>query len=201
MESKTEKGTDHPAGAITTTKPAPAPVPAPVGRRLHPAAIRLVAVALLFAGWIGYLVFLVVTQPRTATGAPLILSRPQILVSEVDVIAQVDGTGPEAQVVVKEVLFPKADAPVAVGQTVHVVNLARCKPLRRTEQKEADVKPDWTGPGLYLLPLQRADGDDYKVTPTPPSPGYPPTGGHVGPPRIYPATDSARAQYRSVKKP
>src|SRR5438128_1430645 len=72
--------------------PSPAPAPTTGARRLHPAVLRLIAVALVFAAWIGYLVYLVATRPVTADGAPLVLSRPQILVSELDVIAEVDAT-------------------------------------------------------------------------------------------------------------
>ena len=74
MESKTEKVAAKPAATITTT---PTPLPAPTHRRLHPAAIRLAAIAVLLAGWLGYLAFLVVKMPHRSSGEPLILSRPQ----------------------------------------------------------------------------------------------------------------------------
>jgi hypothetical protein len=192
MDIKTQSASEP----LTVTTPSPIPA----ARRLNPAALRLAAVAVVFIGWIAYLVYLVVTLPHTRTGAPLVLSRPQILVSEVDVIAQVDDTTPEGEVTIKEVLYPH-DSPL-VGKKVHVVNLERCKPLPRDAQKAEDVAPDWTGPGLYLLPLQHIDADDFKVAPTPPSPGYPPTMSlRTGPPRLYPATEAAKAQYRSIAKP
>ncbi len=72
MDTKTDHVTEKPAGAMMTT---PTPSPAPQRRRLHLAALRLAAIALLFAAWLGYLVYLVVTLPHTASGAPLILSR------------------------------------------------------------------------------------------------------------------------------
>ena len=64
-----------------------------------------------------------------------------------------------------------------VGQKLHVLNLALCKRLPREPQKgepQENVSPDFTGPGLYLLPLRQVEGDKYEVVPTPPSPGYPP---------------------------
>ena len=51
---------------------------------MRPAVVRLLVAALLFAGWLGYLIYLVATTPRTPAGAPLVLSRPQILVSDFD---------------------------------------------------------------------------------------------------------------------
>ncbi len=204
MEAKTDKVTEKPAGAIVSNPSQPS---VPTRRRLHPAVLRLVAVALLFAAWIGYLVYLVVTLPHTATGAPLIVSRSQVLVSEVDVIARVDGTQPETEITIEEVLYPKEDATLKVGQKVQVVNLAQCKRPAHEGEKPENVPADWTSPGSYLLPLQSAgkdhEGKDiYKVVPTPPSPGYPASSNaRAGPPRIYPATEAAKAQYRTVEKP
>jgi hypothetical protein len=190
-----------PSAAAIMTKPTESPAPArePSGPRWHPAAIRLAAVALAFAGWLGYLAYLVVTMPKTGAGEPLILSRSQFLVSELDVIAQVDGTGSETEVTIKDVLSPKTDPPVHVGQKVHVTNLSLCRRLPREGEKAEETPRDWTGPGSYLLPLQKMDENTYRVAPTPPSPGYPPTRDKAGPPRIYPATDAARAQYRRIK--
>src|SRR5260370_21273609 len=145
-------------------------------------------------------------MPHTTTGEPLILSRPQFLVSHLDVIGEVDadedGTGPSPGVTVKEILYQKADALVKVGQKVHVVGLKECRRLPHEGEKAGEVPSDWTGPGLYLLPLQPdKDKDRYQVVPTPPSPGFPPTRDKVGPPRIYPATEAAKAEYRALKKP
>ena len=50
------------------------------------AAVRLAVAAVLFVGWIGYLGFLVRT-----TRHPIVLSRPQFLVSQKDVIATYKG--------------------------------------------------------------------------------------------------------------
>jgi hypothetical protein len=202
MESKTDKVAAQPAAATMTT---PTPPPGPAPRRLHPAAIRLVAVAILLCGWLAYLAYLVVRMPHTATGEPLILSRPQFLVSQLDVIAEVDaredGNGPSPEVTIKEVLYPKADGPVKAGEKVHVVGLKECRRPPHEGEKASDVPSDWTGPGLYLLPLQQENADTYAVVPTPPSPGYHPPRGKEGPPRLYPATEAAKAEYRILTKP
>src|SRR5205814_5383415 len=126
-----------------------------------------------------------VTFPRTPAGTALVLSRPQILVSDFDIIGEVKGTDQPVKVVT--VLYPEAEKGLE-GQEIKVANLDLCKPLPRPEEKAEDVKPDYSGPGLYLLPLRKpGDGQDYAVTPTPGSPGYPPPRGEgVGPPRIYP---------------
>src|SRR3954453_7223968 len=60
------------------------------GDLMKPAVFRLVLFAGLFALWMGYLGYLVLTRPRTPQGAPLVLSRPQIQSSDVDVIAEID---------------------------------------------------------------------------------------------------------------
>jgi hypothetical protein len=166
------------------------------------ARIRLVLVALLFAGWLAYLAYLVLTLPRTAAGSPLVLSRAQLLISDLDVIADVPRL--DGDVTVEEVLWPDTEAMrQLIGKKLKVANLGDCRPLRDAEGGEPPL--DWSGSGRYLLPLRRLttpEGSDYQVAPTPPSPGYPPSAvRHSGPPRIYPATPEALAQYRQVHKP
>ena len=172
---------------------------------MKPAAWRLVVTAVLFLAWVGYLAYLALM-----TRNPVVLSRPQILVSDLDVVAEVPSTAADADIVVKEVLYPKERPPVEVGQKLHVLNLALCKRLPREPQKgepQENVSPDFTGPGLYLLPLRQVEGDKYEVVPTPPSPGYPPNyppdarRAGVGPPRIYPASPEVLRQYKSIPKP
>jgi hypothetical protein len=168
---------------------------------MKPALVRLVLVALVFASWLGYLAYLVITLPRTPAGWPLVVSRPQILVSDLDVIGSVPST--EGEVRVEEVLWPDTEeARQLVGKNLKVTNLDQCRPLPR-DLDSGEPPLDWTGPGSYLLLLRRSpDGSGYEVTPTPPSPGYPPSGlRRAGPPRIYPATPEARAQYGQVPKP
>jgi hypothetical protein len=92
---------------------------------------------------------------------------------------------------VRRVLWPH-DSPLKEGDEIQVTNLEDCKPDPRS-------RPDFSGPGEYLLPLRAVDRDrkSYEVTSIPPSPGY--SGG--GPPRIYPATPAALAQYDQIAKP
>jgi hypothetical protein len=178
---------------------------------MKPAVGRLLVTIALFAGWLGYLGYLVLCRPHTPGGVvgafdgrPLTLSRPQFLVSTVDVVARVDDKDGE-NVTVEEVLSPKEKAPVKVGDKIKVTNIGRCRPLRDPMMKEQETPDDWTGPGEYILPLQsdpRKNKDTFEVVPTPPSPGYPPGhGGAAGPPRIYPATPEMRAEYKQIAKP
>jgi hypothetical protein len=155
---------------------------------MRPAVVRLLVAALLFAGWLGYLIYLVATTPRTPAGTPLVLSRPQILVSDFDIVGEVEGI--DKPVTVVTVLYPDAEKGQE-GKEIKVTNLKECKPLPRPEQKAGQVPEDYSGPGLYLLPLRKVgDGPDYEVTPTPASPGYPPGG----------MKEQALAQYRQILK-
>lgn len=140
---------------------------------MKPAALRLVLAVLLFAGWVGYLAYLAAT-----TRNPIVLSRPQFLVSQMDVIARIEAP---PQATVEEIHWPdKTD--LKPGDVLTVTNLADCQ--------------GWAGPGSYILALSR-DGKDYRVAPTPPSPGY----DRSGPPRIYPLTKETRHQLDSIPKP
>jgi hypothetical protein len=162
---------------------------------MKPAAGRLLLTAVLFAGWLCYLGYLVWTRPRVPTtggelsglhGQPLVLSRPQFLVSSLDVVARVDEDGKGVKVV--EVLYPADKPPVHQGEVISVEDFAG-----------PHTPPEWSGPGEYLLPLLRLNPNDkkhYRVTPIPSSPGY-----ARAEPRIYPATPEALAQYRKIPKP
>src|SRR3954469_12128903 len=156
---------------------------------MRPRVGRLVVAALLFVGWVGYLAYLVATRPTLADGGspgalghftprrPLVLSRSQLLVSDLDVVARVED--PRQPVRVEEVLYPPGAEVVHAGESLRVSNLGECRPLplpRRPE--DPPPPPDWAGPGSYLLPLRRspdAEGS-YQVTPTPATVGYPPPG-------------------------
>jgi hypothetical protein len=164
---------------------------------MKPAVIRLVLTAALFAGWLGYLGFQVATLPATAAGQPLILSRPQILSSEIDVIADVPDKSGKATIV--EVLYP-ADA-LKAGDVIQVTNIGECAPPP-TRGADGPLPPlDWQGPGRYLLPLRRhPDGKKYEVAPIPPSPGFFLLGAVDPPSRLYPDTPETRAQYHRIGK-
>jgi hypothetical protein len=122
---------------------------------------RLAVSAALFLAWIGFLVYLVVR-----TRNPVILSRPQLVVSSAVVIADViekDGR-PSPMVTIQKLVWTLSEKDaMAAGAQLTVEGLADC----RREQ-------GWSGPGEYILPLtKRADGA-YEVTPLPLSPGYMP---------------------------
>ena len=157
---------------------------------MKPAKLGLVLTATAFLLWIAYLFYL--TLPRWAGKPPVVLSRPQFLVSGVDVIAQVDRAD-DPHVVVREVHWPPADAARQLaGKTVAVVNLSQAE--------------GWTGPGLYILPLARVGNDEileeFEVVRPPPSPGFNPVpGGKAGRPHIYPLTDETRWQLNQIRKP
>jgi hypothetical protein len=164
---------------------------------MRPAAIRLALALALFLGWIGYLAFQAATLPQTDQGWPLVLSRPQILASELDVIADVPEATGEVEVTVIEVLYPE-DARVKPGDKLKVTNIGECAPLPRSTDGPPPPK-DWSGPGRYLLPLRALPGQKYEVAPIPPSPGFF-TGGAVEPPaRLYPDKPQTLAQYRAIR--
>lgn len=171
---------------------------------------RLILAAVLFLGWLGYLGYLVICRPHTPggllgafEGRPLTLSRPQFLVSTLDVVAEVSGEKGET-IIVKEVLFPPT-SPLKPGTRIHVGNIDHCRSLSDPLAKSADPPPDYSGPGLYLLPLQAVDANDphrYEVVPVPPSPGFATApGANSELPRIYPATAEMLAEYREIAKP
>ncbi len=140
------------------------------------ARIWLALTAFAFCAWIAFLVYLVVN-----TRHPIVLSRPQFLVSTFDVIARVE-TPDDLQVQLEEVRWPPgADR---AGQKIKVVNLAQCE--------------GWNGPGSYILPLEPA-GKNYRVVPTPRSPGFEPS--RLGNrPRIYPVTPETLWQLEQIPK-
>ena len=155
---------------------------------MKPAAIRLAVVTLLFLAWLGYLTFLVATRPHVG-GVPLVVSRPQVLTSEVDVVAEV--SDPRGPVKITKVLWPEQGVPLKEGESIKIDNLADCRP------QGPDSVPDWSGPGEYLLPLRARKGaGGWEVAPVPDSPGF---AGRVV--RIYPWTRESEAQYKTVTKP
>lgn len=135
----------------------------------------LVVAAGLFAAWIAYLAFLAVTASH-----PVVLSRPQFLVADLWVIADVDV--PKGSVTVREVVYaapPVRDTAPKAGTTIEVKNLGDCK--------------GWTGNGRYILPLV-VDGSAYGVPPIPRSPGY-----GAGATRVYPDRPETRDQLNEMR--
>jgi hypothetical protein len=151
---------------------------------------RLVVCLALFVGWLGYLGYLVAERPE---GGMLVLSRPQFLVSDLDVVATVK-KGSDS-VTVKEVLYPndRSTRERLEGKEIQVTNLEDCRPPVARLAVAHDVRGD----GEYLLPLQDPgpEGKQYRVAITPPSPGF-----RHGTPRIYPATSEVIGQYRQIPK-
>jgi hypothetical protein len=151
---------------------------------------RFILCLALFVGWLGYLGYLVAERPD---GGMLVVSRPQILVSDIDVIAAIK-KGSDT-VTVKEVLSANDESlrQRLKGKEILVINLEDCRPPAERPGQPADVRAD----GDYLLPLQDPgpEGTEYRVAMTPPSPGF-----RHGTPRVYPATKDVLAQYRQIPK-
>ncbi len=158
--------------------------------------MRLVLVAGLFVGWLGYLGYLVATRPRFDDGWPLVLSRPQVLASDLDVIAELPepGQSDEVEVTIVKVLYPR-NSSLKEGDTIRVSHLGECHPLPRGKRKPPS---DWSGAGRYLLPLEAVPGKTghYSVAAIPPSPGFEYSEAY----RIYPATPEIEAQYEEIGK-
>jgi hypothetical protein len=115
------------------------------------------------------------------------VSRPQLVVSTLDVRAHVAAKGdgrPSPQVTVLEVFYPKQGGPNP-GTQLTVTNLDACV--------------GWEGEGEYLLPLVKGPGGtDYTVARTPRSPGIQ---AKELVPRIYRYTPSLRWQLEQIGKP
>jgi hypothetical protein len=156
--------------------------PSPPGRPLPRSRLFLTTTAVLFAAWIGWLAYLASTTTR-----PSILSRPQFLSAQLDVIAQLsekDGC-PDPSVVVAKVAWsrdPVLNPPE--NQPITVANLSR-----------VTAKEGWAGPGTYILPLVKDNGG-YALAPLGASPGF---SASNAPPRIYPATPETLAQLQQIR--
>jgi hypothetical protein len=148
--------------------------------------VRFVLLVLLFAAWIGWLVYLVVQLKSSVPPGetrPVVLSRPQFLVSSLDILAEVPAVAAEpVEVTVRQVAWPKdKDTQDLVGKQIKVSHLSECR-------------EDWIGPGEYILPLMRLGEQGYQVAPLPRSPGFP-----SGRPRIYPATPQTLQQLQEIE--
>jgi hypothetical protein len=140
--------------------------------------VRLLLAVSLFVIWTAWLIYLTITTSR-----PIVLSRPQFLVSQLDVIALLEKpAGNSTQITVKEVCWPQSEKKL-VGKTITVEGLARCQ--------------GFDSPGDYILPLTR-EGAAYRVTPLPRSPGFL---GSMARPRIYPVTRQTRWQLTQIARP
>lgn len=142
---------------------------------------RLAVAAAALAAWLGWLGYLVATSSR-----PVVLSQPQFLAADLDVVADVHESGgrPDPRVHVHDVPWTRDGRPPA-GDII-VVNLA-----------EAEIEGGWRGSGLYILPLVRSD-DRYRVARIPPSPGFDPRTQDARP-RIYPGTEETLRQLQGLR--
>lgn len=122
---------------------------------------RLTVAALLFAGWLGYLLLLVVLTRHT-----IVLSRPQFLVADLWVLAEVTGDEgkPNPKVKVLDLFWFKSPAMLKLkDQTIAIGNLPDAGPQ------------GYVGPGKYILPVKKIEMANipmYIVPPVPVSPGY-----------------------------
>jgi len=167
-----------------TGRPAPEEThPAPSPRRRVVLALTVTA----FLLWIGYLAFL-----AASTIHPVVLSRPQLLVSNLIVIAQLTGAEhPDATASVEQVVWSGEPAALAKAKaSIKIENLERVSKER-----------GWEGPGEYILALTQLRDGTLRVTPIPPSPGYPANKEQqANRVRIYLATPSARQQLADVEQ-
>jgi hypothetical protein len=176
------------------------------------AGLRLAVFALLFAAWMGYLAHLVLESR-----SPVILSRPQFLIANVVVTADVQQPADApVQVTIRKVWWPHALADHLTGQTIYLpsavpvyqgctaalvvppfVNPAASifVALQAPAALYVTACEGWQGPGQYILPLEQVSGKSFRVAPIPPSPGF-----YMPRPRIYPDTPEVEAQLPEIEK-
>jgi len=141
--------------------------------------VRLAVTAVLFLAWIGYLVYLAAMTTR-----PVVLSRPQFLVAELYVIAELR-TGlteavPAEEATIREVVWSASPLPAFGASTAGLLGspfgtgplleVAALFPGRAALLQEdlkgkkivvlnlpkADRESGWAGPGDYILALTRS---------------------------------------------
>lgn len=197
---------------------------------MRPVVQRFVAVAVLFAVWIAYLAYLVWTLPKSPNDLPPILSRPQFLVSDLDVVGEIEDD--ERTVPLVELLDPARAEDLAVlagvaalqapSPKVHVVKVKQV-----LYPPNSTVKPQ----GIIgvknfrecRIPHTTGDPPKTKIDELPPKLSelgpcllplrsfdggltwevvpLPPSPGFQGSlPRIYPADAERLAQYRQIGK-
>jgi hypothetical protein len=133
------------------------------------ARLRLGLAVILFVGWLGWLVYLAATAaPRSET-----LSKSQLLVSNLDVVAQIDAL--DGKIKIEKVRWPHTKQADALAGAIEVRNLPSCD--------------GWKGPGRYIVPLITNWHGSYEVAPLPPTPGF-----ESARPRIYPDTPDTLKQ-------
>lgn len=142
--------------------------------------VRLSWAAATFVAWLGWLAYLVATGSR-----PITLSRPQFLVADLDVVAQLSEAGghPAPRVRLLRVWWSRQ--PQLPDGEIVVSNLP-----------DAQVEGGWRGVGEYILPLVRV-GPEYQIAPVPSSGAT--AGARDGRFRIYPRTEETLRQLTRLR--
>jgi hypothetical protein len=141
----------------------------------------LIITACAFVAWVGWLGYLAATYHH-----PITLSRPQLLVSQIDVAAWIKDE--QTPVKIEEVYYeaPEVKRDLKARDEIEIDNLKSCT--------------GFGGEGLYLVPLSKV-GNRYRITAIPHSPGY--RGDRNGADEfpIYPKTPETVEQRRHIAKP
>jgi hypothetical protein len=148
--------------------------------QLRFAKTRLIVAVLALFAWIGYIAYQALTYGRFP-----VVSHAQLLISTLDVIAEVDagpGGQPEPTVHVVEVHWPPGKRDIA-GKNLSVVNLSAANGFQ--------------GPGHYILPLVGGEHGNYTVAGLPRSPGFDRANALF----IYPDLPITRKQLDAAPKP
>lgn len=142
---------------------------------------RLYVAFALFAGWVGWLGYQALTHGRFP-----VLSRAQLLVSQIDIVGVVsaDSSGkPAPNVEVQSVHWPPDGGGLKAGERIQVVNLPE--------------STGFVGGGSYIIPLVRDQKPgEFRVAGLPPSPGFV-TGGQFF---VYPLTPATQRQLETIPK-
>jgi hypothetical protein len=140
--------------------------------------VWLLVTAALFVAWMTYLIVLAATHRHS-----VVLSRPQFLVSQLDVIAHFDSADElqSNQITVKDVRYPTPalEKEELKKDPLPIVNLSSCS-------------DSWDGPGDYILPLERDRHGIYHIVSVPLPNGQEP--------RIYRVTRETDAQLKQMPK-
>ncbi len=157
---------------------------------MRPVVLRFVAMAVLFAVWLAYLSYLVVTLPKSPNGLPPILSRPQFLVSDLDVVGTIEDE--ERTLPLIELLGGKLDGQTSAEDLAAIVGAAAGSALQAPSPKVHVVKvqkglypPNGTGQADRIIGVTNfkecripgVSGDPPKATMTP----LPPKLSELGP--------------------
>jgi hypothetical protein len=159
-----------------------------------PSKAGLLVSALLFAGWIGYLAYMVITDRQA-----VVLSRPQILVASAVVVAEVKESNGKADPQVKVLEVRRADRREDEWQKLvgEIITLRHASPDRT--DWTLDQAHGWRGPGQYLIPLDGSpESRSFAVVDlTSRSPGY---NMKSSQPFIYPNVEQASQQLERIPK-